>query len=165
MQVKETSAPRGGVLIVLESPRPGARPGEEPLCPASASRAEARAKWGVDDRVLAASARVNALDAPPAGRGDWEAGAAERVRQALAQAGPRVVLAAGGVARRALERALGLRRGTLRVHAPVDVGSLTLLATYHPSGKCRAWNEQAVRREARAVVPAVVALAELDAAS
>ncbi|WP_343897220.1 hypothetical protein, partial [Craurococcus roseus] len=95
------------VLVVLESFPPTLPTGGEALPEGSAWFAAACRRWGVAPDLLAAARRVNALDRPPSG--NWYPGARSRVRAALLECRPEVVVAAGWVACSAVRGALGLR--------------------------------------------------------
>jgi hypothetical protein len=97
------------VLVVLESFPPALPPGGEALPEGSAWFAAACRRWGVAPGPLAAARRINALDRPPAG--NWYPGARSRVRAALLECRPEVVVAAGWVARSAVRGALGCADG------------------------------------------------------
>ena len=148
------------VLVVLESFPPALPPGGEALPEGSAWFAAACRRWGVAPDLLAAARRINALDRPPAG--NWYPGARSRVRAALLECRPEVVVAAGWVARSAVRGALGLR-GRLEWLEAVDTtvpGSrraVRVLAVPHFSPRSRVLNDCELRRATAAVLDAAFA--------
>ena len=148
------------VLVVLESFPPALPPGGEALPEGSAWFAAACRRWGVAPDLLATARRINALDRPPAG--NWYPGARSRVRAALLESRPEVVVAAGWVARSAVRGALGLR-GRLEWLEAIDAtlpGSrraVRVLAVPHFSLRSRVLNDSELRRATAAVLAAAFA--------
>ena len=148
------------VLVVLESFPPALPPGGEALPEGSAWFAAACRRWGVAPGPLAAARRINALDRPPAG--NWYPGARSRVRAALLECRPEVVVASGWVARSAVRGALGLR-GRLEWLEAIDTtmpGSrraVRVLAVPHFSPRSRVLNDRELRRATAAVLDAAFA--------
>jgi hypothetical protein len=147
------------ILMVLESYPPSLPAAGEALPDGSAWFAAACGRWGLSPELLAAARRINALDRPPAG--NWYPGARARVRAAILEYQPEVVIAAGWVARSAVCGALRLPARPVwlepvEASLPASRCAVRVLAVPHFSGRSRPLNDQGMRRATRAALIAAL---------
>jgi hypothetical protein len=152
------------VLLVLESYPADMLATGPALPPGSPQFATACRRWRVSPATLARVPRVNALERAPTGRhGSWEAEARRRVAEALAATRPRIVVAAGWVARDALVAVLRPGASRLAWLTPATVETpdghrVSLLAVPHYSTRGRLLNDAAVREATAAALRAALSV-------